>query len=109
MIQTAISQLEKEKEPESETSSSPSNEFENIIPPCNIGDTVYVLEGREVTAYVVDYFNAFISKSYAVCEVHSVNVNGTKNVFSADFGKTVFTQDKFIEAVKRRDEIYSET
>lgn len=108
VIQTAISQLEKDVEPESETSECAQNECENVMPPCNIGDAVYVLEGREVTSYIVDYFNSFISKSYSVCEVHLVNINNTKSVFSTDFGKTVFTEGQFIEAVKRGDAIYRE-
>ena len=61
-----------------------------IIPPCNIGDTVYQIKGTGIKKYKVDYLDIFKNSVNFTFKIHLIADNWSDFVFDNDFGETVF-------------------
>lgn len=74
-----------------------------IVPPCNIGDTVYLANPNTllVKELRVDYFDIFQNSVNFTFKIHLVSEKWSDFVFLEDFGKTVFfTREEAIQSLR---------
>lgn len=72
-----------------------------IVPPVNVGQTVYKINGVSSREYEVDYFDIFKGSSNFTFKIHLDSKNWSDYVFIEDFGKTVFLTKEEAEKALR--------
>lgn len=76
-----------------------------ILPPCNVGDTVYYLFDVEIRELKVISYSTLISSTIKHINIHTTNSRGAVLSYEqCDFGKTVFlTREEAEKALKQKE------